>query len=247
MTGKIESISDLIDAIRGEKEKSPKIIWFRGQSDAKWPLIPGLFRKDIKISEGTLLSRFKQSAAMLVGTRPSNDFDWIFLMQHYGVPSRLLDWSENPLVALYFALHDDQNLKSDADASIWMLRPSDLNTHAHINDKSEGDYIPSFDDDEVSGYSTVRVRQDQRMQLYPIATIATRNNPRIQAQLGAFTIHHNYKSPIEDIGNGKHCMKYIIPNDSKSRLIDELSLLGMNRFSLFPEMDSIGKILKELF
>lgn len=91
-------------------------------------------------------------------------------MQHYGVPTRLLDWSENPLVALYFAV---ENKDKETDAAIWMLRPNKLNTHAHINDKDEPDYIPSFDDDEVQGYSTERVRIDKRMQLYPIATIAT--------------------------------------------------------------------------
>lgn len=239
----ISNIGDLINCIRSAKEKSSKSLWFRGQRDASWSLLPGLLRKECRISEGSLLSRFKQSAAMLVGARPANEFDWIFLMQHYGVPTRLLDWSENPLVALYFATED---VDSEEDAAFWMLRPNILNLNAHIDDKNEGDYIPSFDDEEVKAYSTERVRQNQRMKLYPIATIATRNNPRIQAQLGTFTIHHNDKSPIEDVGDKKHCKKYVIPSSCRSTIREELSMLGVNRFSLFPEMDSIGGILKEM-
>lgn len=180
---------------------------------------------------------------MLTTHKPESSFDWIFLMQHYGVPTRLLDWTENPLVATYFAVADRAN---QADAAVWMLHPNKLNTHAHINDKDEADYIPAFDDDEVQGYSTERVRIDKRMNLLPIATIATRNNPRIQAQLGTFTIHHNEIKPIEEVGDGKHCEKIIIPHDSKDQIRRELSILGVNRLTLFPEMASISETLREL-
>lgn len=164
-------------------------------------------------------------------------------MQHYGVPTRLLDWSENPLVALYFAVSEVEH--DNDDAAIWILRPNKLNTNAHINDKDEPDYIPSFDDEEVQGYSTERVRIDKRMQLFPIATIATRNNPRIQAQLGTFTIHHNEPIPIEEVGDGSQCKKIIVPHKDKEKVREELSLLGMNRLSLFPEIASISETLKD--
>lgn len=78
----------------------------------------------------------------------------------------------------------------------------------------------------------------------PIATIATRNNPRIQAQLGTFTIHHKEKAPIEGVGDGKHCLKLLIPAANIPNIRDELNILGMNRFTLFPEMASIGGLIK---
>ncbi len=242
----IENIAGLIETIRTVREKFPKAIWYRGQSQSAWQLLPGLLRQTFNVSESTLLARFKQSAAMLIERRPQSSFDWIFLMQHYGVPTRLLDWSENPLVALFFAVDDPLQKFEDDDASLWILRPNDLNKHAHINDKDEGDYIPSFDDDEVEGYSTEQIRSRSRLELFPIATIATRNNPRIQAQLGTFTIHHNARTPIENVGDGLHCDKYIIPAIAKARIREELLILGVNRFSLFPEMDSVGGILREL-
>lgn len=245
MERKVNGIGELIDAIREVKSTSNSAIWYRGQANSEWSLLPGILRESRAISETTLLSRFKQSAAMLTESRPTTSFDWIFLMQHYGVPTRLLDWSENPLVALYFAVYNLQS-HTENDAAIWLLMPSELNKYANIVDKSEGDYIPSFDDEEVSGYSTESVRQSQRLELYPIATIATRNNPRIQAQMGTFTIHHNKSISIEDVGDGKHSRKFIIPKESRAKLLSELSLLGVNKFSLFPEMESIGNILKEM-
>lgn len=214
-----------------------------GARSQAWKLLPGLLRQVNKMSEASLLARFKQSAALLTVAKPANSFDWVFLMQHYGVPTRLLDWSENPLVALYFAVSE---VEHENDAAIWMLRPNKLNTNAHINDKDEPDYIPSFDDEEVQGYSTERVRIDKRMQLFPIATIATRNNPRIQAQLGTFTIHHNEPIPIEEVGDGSQCKKIIVPHKDKEKVREELSLLGMNRLSLFPEIASISETLKDI-
>ncbi|MDE8505428.1 hypothetical protein PCJ29_28415, partial [Klebsiella pneumoniae] len=95
-------------------------------------------------------------------------------------------------------------------------------------------------------YSTDSLRQKTLIELFPVATIATRNNARIQAQMGTFTIHHNKKVPIETIGDGTHVAKYTIPFLARERLARELKLLGMTRFSLFPELASVGAILKEM-
>ena len=80
-----------------------------------------------------------------------------------------------------------------------------------------------------------------------MAAIATRNNPRMQAQLGVFTISHRDKTPIEEIGNKKHVWKYHIPKTKKSIIQKELALLGITKFQLFPELASIGEIIKKEF
>jgi len=240
----INDISDFLNSWRTDRDSNKGVAWFRGHANSNWPLLPGFLRTSATISENTLLSRFKQSAAMLADNRPQNSFDWTFLMQHYGVPTRLLDWSESPLVALYFAVEGYER-DPETDAALWCLWPTQLNKHANIMDKSESDYIPSFDDGEMSGYAIESLR-NSRFDLLPAATIATRNNPRIQAQLGTFTIHHNKKIAIEKIGDENHVMKYVIPARSRVNIFDDLKLLGINRFSLFPELASVGTILKEM-
>jgi hypothetical protein len=125
-----------------------------------------------------------------------------------------------------------------------VLRPSELNRNAGIYG-DEKYFIPSFDDIELGNYSVENLAQNTRSKLFPIASIATRNNPRIQAQLGVFTIHHLENIAIEDIGDKNHVKKYTIPKMSKSKILRELSLLGFTKFQLFPELASIGDSIKE--
>ena len=131
----ITSIQSLLEALGEDNEGYAGSVWYRGQGRSIWSLTPGYLRLNNPPSESTFLKRFKQSAAMLIQTSPKESFDWLFLMQHYGVPTRLLDWSESPLVALYFAVEDSSD--RDEEAALWSLRPSELNKNAHINNRDE--------------------------------------------------------------------------------------------------------------
>jgi hypothetical protein len=237
----ITSVSQLIEILKLDNLPYTGDLWYRGQGNTIWPLSPGLLRVSGAPSENNFLTKFKQSAAMLIDRHPKDSFDWMFLMQHYGVPTRLLDWSESPLTALYFAVAD--KLTDDVDAALWSLKPTELNRIARV----DLDEILSFDDDELKSYSLETLRQNPRNKLTPLATIATRNNPRIQAQLGVFTIHHLDQRPIEDFCTKNEVLKYIIPKDSKEVIRNELKLLGISKFTLFPELASIGEILNGTF
>ncbi|RDX37255.1 FRG domain-containing protein [Kangiella sp. HD9-110m-PIT-SAG07] len=244
MSNTIESIQDLLEVLKDYQEEGGQTLWYRGQASDVWGLIPYYMRLDNAPPETTLLKRFKQSAAMLIDTSPNESFDWLFLMQHYGVPTRLLDWSESPLVALYFAV---ENLEQhgDKDGALWLLHPSELNKNANINNKEEDGYIPSFEDEELKNYSIESLGSNARVQLLPVATIATRNNTRIQAQSGVFTIHHHERVAIEEIGDNSHSVKLVIPKESKEKIKNQLKILGFSKFQLFPELSSIGDIIKE--
>lgn len=244
MENVINSIQDLLQYLAKIQEAGNNSIWYRGQANEGWPLKPYYLRLESPPSESTLLKRFKQSAAMLIDTTPEQSFDWLFLMQHYGVPTRLLDWSESPLVGLYFAVENIE-VHGNEDGALWLLYPSELNKNANINNQEEDDFIPSFEDPELQSYSVESLAANSRVQLLPVATIATRNNTRIQAQHGVFTIHHSDNIPIESIGNGTHAVKLVIPKDAKATLKSQLALLGYSKFQLFPELSSIGDIIKE--
>lgn len=237
----ISKIGELSDEIAKLRTDYDGPLWYRGHGDAAWNLVPGYYRTDKKISEHSLLIKFRQSATMLVDKPPVDSFDWLFLMQHYGVPTRLLDWTESPLVALYFCV----NSEPEKDGAIWILKPSELNRIARIRPKDEDGFIPSFQDDELMPYAIEKLRGNNVVELSPVATIASRNNPRIQAQLGAFTIHHIEEDPIENLGDTTHAQKILVDADAKAALKTELELLGFTKFQMFPELASVGELIRE--
>ena len=237
----ISKIGELPDVIVKLREKYDGPLWFRGHGDESWKLVPGYYRSNKNVSEHSLLIKFRQSATMLVDRPPVDSFEWLFLMQHYGVPTRLLDWTESPLVALYFCV----NSEPDKDGAIWILKPSELNKISNIRVKDEDGFIPSFQDEELKSYTIESLRTNNRVQLSPLATIASRNNPRIQAQLGAFTIHHHDQDPIEDLGQRDHAQKILVYSDAKIALKKELEILGFTRFQMFPELASVGDLIRE--
>ncbi len=102
----------------------------------------------------------------------------------------------------------------------------------------------SVEDNILQTYVPESLASEGISKLYPIAVILPRNNPRMQAQLGVFTISHRDTTPIEDIGEKKHIWKYKIPSGCKVEIQNELKILRFGKFQLFPELSSIGDSLK---
>ena len=117
---------ELITRIDAEQQYR---MWFRGQSDYSWGLVPSVQRKDGmgEHYEQYITTNFMIHTMRLNPSVPQryDRASWLTLMQHYGLPTRLLDWSESPLVALYFALSSDEDAKTDA--AVWVLNPMELN------------------------------------------------------------------------------------------------------------------------
>jgi len=98
--------------------------WWRGHADASWRLVPGVHRADHgPFYEANIATKFAQRAPTRHPNTPPEGAlaSWLFLMQHYGLPTRLLDWTESPLLATYFAVSEEGH--ATEDGALWALDP----------------------------------------------------------------------------------------------------------------------------
>jgi hypothetical protein len=183
-------------------------------------------------------------------------------MQHYGLPTRLLDWTENPLVALFFALAD---LPQGSGPGVWVLDPVDLNKRTMIGSDAESIVVPigtglgelrEWLPDKCGKGRPPKVFTDSddfRDNSKPLAIFPKRYNPRIVAQRGVFTVHGCDNVPIEKLmkdtsrGTPARIAKIDIDGAARARLQDDLWALGITEAALFPEPQSVAKDLKRSY
>lgn len=238
----LEGLSVLTDRI-GRHET----VWFRGHVSTGFKLLPSLARDTKHLErEGLLSKRFKQNAYSFRNLPPQSEWEWLFLMQHFGVPTRLLDWTESPLVALYFAVNDDNAAYDAQDGHLWALLPARFNFEIPRIRPAVSVDIPSFGVDSVlDDYRPDRIALESMTSRLPVAAIAHRQNERIMAQLGVFTIVHRETTPLEQLAE-PFLARFLIPAAAKSRLRAELSALRLTRLTLFPDLTSVAELAKEV-
>lgn len=180
----------------------------------------------------------------LMISAPRDDWEWIFLMQHYRVPTRLLDWTESPLAALWFAVSSTDAANVASDGAFWCLAPLSLNREARFRGRLETE-LPGFGKDDVLD-SWLPDRQDRGLAQNPVAATGPRNSRRMAAQLGNFTISDRGSGAIDEIGERRHVWRFIIPAAAKPTFAEELKLLRFTELTLFPDLDRVATVTKEL-
>ncbi len=190
-----------------------------------------------------MIKRFKQDAYPRLRENPETEWDWLFLAQHHGLPTRLLDWTENPLIGLYFASETDDGQEGEkADGKLWVIRPEELNRCT----KPDMSSIPLFAHDPIlDSYLPSKVKDSPSMG--PMAAVATRSFGRIVAQSGTFTVNHLGHTPLEGIDNGSCVDSYIIPVASKELIRFQLRSLGITSMSVYPDLSHLGAYIKEQY
>lgn len=241
----IQSVSELMDRLEQQALPENSPTWFRGHRDVGWKLTCSLARSGGPEKELPFLRRFKQNAFPLMRSRPENEWEWLLVMQHHGLPTRLLDWTESPLVGLFFALEGEGEPDGDdVDGCLWGLSPFDLN-RAAMPHEPDADVPCLGEDADLDDYLPRRI-QAQRQQFKPLAVIAPRNSARIQMQQGVFTVFHRDLHPLDADDGGNFLWRIVIPKGAKSDLRNELALLKINRFTLFPELETAAAYAKDL-
>jgi len=245
---KIEKYTDLLDSI-SKYENTIKLhpnFLFRGQSDESWALEPSFTRivnthkltrdKAIQL-ERECINKFSISAKNILPLKNtisllthdgSIDFmGWMTIMQHFSAPTRNLDWSSSPWVALYFACSD----LTEKDAVLWIA------DFRKVTDFYEKDIKDNH-------FSDLMINSSSPEAL--VFTMSHNSNERIEAQQSRFSVSLNplsdHKELIEAAGGLK---KIIISHDLKSEILKELNKMNITANTLFPGIDGLGKSIIE--
>ncbi len=226
--------------------KKDGTFWFRGNANLDWRLTPSAlrYRKPFERNKAlALLSDFKRFSEMKLRKIPATneEFKWVQLAQHYGLPTRLLDWTKNAAIALYFAcrLAKDEN-GNEKDGAVFILNPIDLNREA-----SPGN-VRIFEPHRDSRLIKQYLKLDGKRTLRGLKTIAinpTWNSERIMLQQGVFTLHGSKYFTLT--GNKAPSLVYLkIRKEDKQVLLEELERIGVNEMSIFPEAEHMCCYLK---
>ncbi len=247
------------DLLRGRETP----LWYRGCGRSEYKLLPSLYRHptrtridDLARLEAELITRFRQRSIPFHDRALTDDWDTLFFMQHYGVPTRLLDWTENPFVGLYFAVMAAPyevtargHLRFSQSAALWILDPVAWNRHSlHHQSYEGGVLVPG--DDALKGYRPTP--SFSGMYNHPVALYGAHNSPRIVAQRGVFTIFGQNTNQMERV--------FVIENFPTDSLIKvtltrrdlveiRRSVLnhGITESVVFPDLEGLSKEIKRMF
>lgn len=276
------SIPELVDQVLKDHSswKTTSTPWFRGEPrETETPLLPKLFRVENgrKHNELKLLQHFRMKAPSLglpyVPPRDCVD-QWLFLAQHVGLPTRLLDWTGGLLIALHFALYTHQ-----PGAVVWMLDPDELNRKSYANFKDDDYSLTWFSQRRrpLIGSDLIRIQNIVKSQgnypieeeiydnlgnmnihkawtknaigtPYPFAVHPTNIHPRMSSQISRFTIHGDNEYEMGKMNLGDRVLrKYVIGDKYIPTIKRELRMMGVSHSSLFPELDGLSNELSEIY
>lgn len=233
----ITDLNDLAAAVTEATQKSKKKIWWRGEAKVNEKLLPKLYRPEhSEHIEINLSSNFMNLAKTLYPECPGRgERDaWLFLMQHYGLATRLLDWTESALVAAFFTVIEH----SEETGVLWALNPFSLNKNQIDEYMISGPFTEFAQEIIAPAFS----RQAESPDLI-IAINAQQFDVRMMMQQSAFTIHGT-KNPLNDLPDSeKFLMQFRIPAKAKPSLKSTFQMLGVTESHLFPDLEHLAKDL----
>lgn len=233
----IDSIDTLLRQVTQFGTSIVSAVRLRGQADRTWALVPSIGRRDhyhyagtaittfTSAQERNMLHKFRRQAAEFTDHR-QGEWESLFMARHHGLPVRLLDWTSNPLVALYHScLHA---APSPPDGAIWALR-----------EKSNDVYLDVFDPRELGPFDV----KGLRVVHHPYTS------PRMRAQASVFTIHDCPQQPLDQFFRAEEqpdpcdiedLVEWIVPGEHKQRLLAELHRLGVSTRTVSPDLDGLA-------
>jgi FRG domain len=262
MSGNKNEISNVSEFLKRVKEiregwwakdkDDPWMPWFRGHQRADWKLCPKLYRdyepkrrEKLRI-EDEMREEFVVRAPALSHIRPADqpDWDWYFLMQHSGTPTRLLDWSEGALIGLYFAVKDNPGY---FDAAVWVLDPYKLNKR--VVGKQE--LICPTISMNSAGKKSLNLwlppakfaKINKKLPSAPVPILPAQTAQRISSQRSCFTIHGSDQNGLDKLQGDDLLIKIVIPSINVTEIKKELEVCGIDDATIFPDLDGLGRCI----
>jgi hypothetical protein len=261
---KAQSLAEYVETVTSitkawnESRAGTRRAWFRGHADKSWGLQPRAHRMLAHlptITESHHFGEFKRRAAGLIQHAPQTDWGWLYLAQHHGLPTRLLDWSEGSLTGLFFALKRDagSSYATEADPCVWILNPWMLN-----KDRWNFDFVVSMKGEAVEDESGATAllnpclhgtaAEHLGVAAKMLAVIPEYVSPRITAQRGAFTAFGDDPSELEDFGlrelrehpKSPALQAIVIPKNRATDIRYELDAAGVAESTIFPDIDGLA-------
>ena len=234
----IVELFGLIEEIKNEKKDvfdrsvqfmGSKLIIFRGQNQ-NYDLLPKIARCENHLGlvsqEAKMIEELRLRGQTYYDISSLDDWDSLVVAQHYGMATRLLDWTLNPLVALWFACKDKSVNKS---SYVYILTPSES--------------MPLLNKSKILSPKNQTKTSILRPNL---------NNPRVIAQNGWFTAHIASRkySEIVPLNKNEEIKKELvavkIPPKKRTSILQELDILGVNYQTMFPDIEGVCKHLNWL-
>jgi hypothetical protein len=254
-----KTVSDLLrwihfGAIGWEREGKARP-WFRGQVDAGEPLLPSVMRA--KYDEFWMTTMFRLKAPAFGKTPETSRLDqWLFLMQHYGLPTRLLDWTESPLLATFFAAAQwldsaqPERTYHSPNMAVWMLDPIELNRLSGVGDGFPNTWAEHNAGTEAFRQAFGTANQPKRL---PLAIHPSAIDPRVAVQRSCFTIHGSDRRDLAtqlsetNLAKRGFFKQFTIPRSAAPEILSELDGLGISYSTVYPDLSGLAKEFRVRF
>lgn len=215
----LADFEEWVDKVKGHTETTI----YRGQRK-DYPLLPNICRngepETLLKNEKALLAQFQKEAPRCLQVVPDNDWEWLVVAQHHGLNTRLLDWTFNPYVALWFAL---EKATSSSCPEVWVMNP--------------------LKEDVIEKLDQTRPFSGTRTKVFK----SNFNIPRLKEQEGCFVLFKHIKKSQRGfvaLEKNKQLRKRVsrvrIQSRAAKNILGQLEAMGYTKSRLYPNIDEVA-------